>query len=82
MVAFSVPTHVEQLVLHSSAAVTVQAQDQVLESFPLGLFVLGVEFRVGLVSTVDQTEIHGGLKIESGVSWSWFEEGTHAHGLI
>ena len=59
------PAHVEHLVLHMWAALTVQARDLILESLPVGLFVLGVEFRVGLVGTADQTEILGSLKIES-----------------
>lgn len=55
-------THVEYLVLNMAAVtLTIQVKDMMLESLPWGLLAGGVEFRVGLVASVDQSEIHGGL---------------------
>lgn len=65
VIAFSVPTHVEHLVLNMFAAVTVQVSDLMLESLPLSLLVFGIEFSVCIVGTVDQTEIDGCLDVES-----------------
>ena len=64
MIAFTMSTHVEHLVLNMAAALTVQAKDLILESLPLSLFVVGVKFRIGIVCPVDKTKIHGGLTIE------------------
>lgn len=65
VIAFSVSAHVEHLVLHMSGAPTVQADDVMVESLPLRLFVGGVVLCVRIVGTVDQTQVHLRLSMES-----------------
>ena len=43
------------------AAPTVQLNDLTLETLPLSLVASGIEFSVGIVGTVDQTEVDGSL---------------------
>ena len=62
VVAFAVATEVKQLVLDVPAAETVEVEDLVDESLPLGFDVLGVVAAVGLVWVVDQAEVCGGLE--------------------
>ena len=84
VIAFSVPTHVEQLVLNMFAALTVQAKDLMLESLPLSLLVSGIEFGVCIVGTVDQTEIDVCLnrKIRSARQLLSVDGGIDAHSAL
>lgn len=63
VIAFSVSTHIEYLVLNMTTALMVQASNLMLESLPLSLFVSGIEFLVGLVGAADQTKVHGRLRV-------------------
>ena len=74
VVAFTVATEVKQLVLDVPAAETIEVEDLVGESLPLGLGALGVVAAVGLVWAVDQTEVGGGLEIVRwSAEWIWAE---------
>ena len=64
VIALSVSTHVEHLVLHVSGALTVQAEDVMVESLPLSLFMGGIVLCVRIVGTVDQTQVHLRLSME------------------
>lgn len=84
VIAFSVPTHVEHLVLNMFAALPIQAIDLMLEPLPLSLLVFGIEFSVCIVGTVDQTEIDGCLnrKIQSARQLLSVDGGIDAHSAL
>lgn len=62
MVAFTVATHVEDLILNISTALTVQAEDFVLKALPLGFLVFGVVLAVCVVCLIDKTKVCGCLQ--------------------
>lgn len=53
MVAFPMSAHVKDFVLYVPAALTVETKDLMLEPLPLGLFVIWVILKIGIVSSSD-----------------------------
>jgi hypothetical protein len=67
MVALAMATHIKDLVLDVSTALTVQAEDFVLEALPLGFLVFGVVLAVCVVRLINKTKVCGCLQVESGI---------------
>ncbi len=78
MIAFPMTTHIEDLVLNISTALSVQTEDFMLESLPLGLLMFRIVFAVGVVCLIDETKVCGCLQMESATT-AFYDAAVDVH---